>query len=230
MKAFVGSPMKLIGSIADPAQHLVIDAVFLVQHDLRQQAHDRIGRGHRQDQRQPRYGLEERQAGAVQQDRDAEAKGDLDGNGDEEQRRGAAHRLPEDRVGQHLAVVRQPDELFLRALGQVEIVEAFPERIEQRQDADHRQRDHGGSEKGEDRRPADTGRHGFAPLRAALEDREDPGTECRGPREGSARRKPRRQGVTSRPTARAASGRHSIRLRPARPPSSRRWSWRPPRC
>ena len=74
-----------VGRIADevdrvdpePAEHLVDDPVFLVQHHLRQKAHHRIGRGHRQHQRQPRQRLEQRQAGAVQHQRDGQAERDL---------------------------------------------------------------------------------------------------------------------------------------------------------
>ncbi len=71
----------------------------------------------------------------MQDQRDDQAKRDLDGNGDQKQRRGSAHRLPEDRVGQDGGVVCEADELLLRHLGQVEVMQAFPDRIEQRRDA-----------------------------------------------------------------------------------------------
>ncbi len=93
----------------------------------------------------------------MQHEGDGQAQHDLDRNRDREQQGRAAHRLPEHRIGQDGRIVFQPHEALLGELGQVEIVQAFPDRIEQWGDAHDDQRRDGWAEEGGNGAPGHAG-------------------------------------------------------------------------
>ena len=89
----------------------------------------------------------------MQDQRDSEAEGELQGQRGDQQKRGPPHCLPEHRVGQNRPVILQADELALTQPREIEELQRGPDRVKKRRDSDQREHDDGGAYEAKYRAP-----------------------------------------------------------------------------